>query len=153
MPALQTSYTQYMRPAYAGMIADTSPQEIVTKFVQTSTGMPFGVVACQGTADNQVVVSATTIAFIGVSILDPARVPTAVPSSPNQYQQGDLAAIMLRGTVWVLAGATIAAGQMAGYTPASGAWVLSTTSGATAIFNARYDTSASSGALVKLRLI
>jgi hypothetical protein len=153
MPALQTSYTQYMRPAIAGMIADTSPQEIVSKFVQTSGGMGFGVVACQGTADNQVVVSAATIAFIGVSVLDPTRAPVSIPTTINQYEVGALASIMLRGTVWVLAGATITAGALAGYTPASGAFVLSTTSGATAIFNGRYDTSAASGALVKLRLI
>lgn len=153
MPSVQPSYTQYMRPAYAGMIADMSPQEIVSKFVQTAGGMGFGVVACQGTADNQVVVSAATIAFIGVSILDPARAPTSIPTTANQYENGALAAIMLRGTVWVVAGVTITAGASAGYTPATGAFVLSTTAGATAIFNGKYDTSAASGALVKLRLI
>jgi hypothetical protein len=153
MPALQTTYTQYMRPAYAGMIADMSPQEIVSKYVQTAGGIGFGAVACQGTADNQIVVANTGLAFIGVTILDPARAPIALPTTPNQYQFGEQASVMLRGTIWVTASVTTAAGNLAGFTPATGVFVLSTTAGATVIFNGRYDTSASAGQLVKLRLI
>lgn len=153
MPAILTTYRQYMRSAIQGMIADETPVTIATRVVQTAGGIPFGAIACQGTNDNQIIVAAANKVYVGVTVINPAAIPSTPTVTQNQYNFDDDAAVMLRGTVWVTVNVTVTAGAAAGFDPATGNFNLSTTSGATAIPNGRYDTSAASGSLAKLRLV
>lgn len=152
MPAVQTTYNETMRQAVAGMIADMSPQTIVSRFVEGSAGLAFGAVAVQGTADNQVTKAAAGAAFVGIAVLDPTRITATPPASVDQYQEGHMASILLQGTIWVTAGAAVKAGDAAYFVPATGV-ITNVATGNTAIPNARFDTSAASGALAKLRLV
>jgi hypothetical protein len=152
MPAVQTNYNQTMRPALAGMKTDMSPETIVSRQVEGAAGLAFGAVAVKGTGDRQVKASAAAAAFAGIALIDPVLSPLTPPTNPDQYNAGEMAALMLKGTVWVVAGEAVAAGDPVYFVPASGA-LMKTATGNTQIANARWDTSAASGALAVLRLL
>lgn len=151
MPAVQSTYNVTMRPAIAGMVADMSPRTVVSRIVEGVAGLGFGVVAVKGTGDRQVKASAAATAFIGITIMDPTVAPGAVPTTPDQYQEKDVCAVLQRGTVWVVAGATVVAGEQAYFVPATGV-ITNSSSGNTAIPGGFFDTSAASSALAILRI-
>jgi hypothetical protein len=71
MPAVQTSYATTMRVAFAGLKGDTAPEVILTRQVETTGGIGFGLAVTQGTGDRQVTVTGTTPkAFIGITLVD-----------------------------------------------------------------------------------
>jgi hypothetical protein len=157
MPAVQTSYATTMRVAFAGLKGDTAPEVILTRQVETTGGIGFGLAVTQGTGDRQVTVTGTTPkAFIGITLVDQTAGSTAItpPVNVDQYQQGDIAAVMQAGSVWVLADGAVTAGAPATFTTATGrvgAKAVSTTV-IMAIPNAYFETSAADGALALVRL-
>ncbi len=155
MPALQTTYSTMMRPALAGMIADMTPRQVLSRVVQTSAGvtMGFGTVAVQGTGDLQVrrCADATTAPFIGITVADQTIVHADPATTADAYEDKDICAVLAQGTIWVTVGAAVTAGQPAYYVPATGVITNVTTSN-TAIPNAYFATSAGSGALAKLHI-
>lgn len=151
MPNIQTSYGDTMRPAIAGMIADMSPRSLISRIVETAV-MGFGVVAVQGAGAKAVKPAAAGAAFIGITVMDPTIVHVTPPGTVDAYPVGDVALVMIQGTVWVVAGATVAAGDPAYFVPATGV-ITNVATNNTLIPNARFDTGAASGALVKLRMI
>lgn len=86
--------------------------------------------------------------FRGVSLID----KTLPPSQADAYAIGDVVAVLNEGVVWVLAGATVTVGQPAYFVPSTGA-ITNVAAGNIPIpNNAFFDSSAASGAIVKLRL-
>lgn len=144
MPAIQTTYGQYHAAAVEGMVANSEPADIISRIVEGSGGIGFGKAAVQGTADDQIKVSAASTKFRGITMLDPTQ-------DADLYPQYATAAVMVKGVIWVLAGATVVVGDPVYVIPASGVFTNSS-SGNTAIPNAIFDSSAASGALVKVRL-
>lgn len=153
MPAVLTQYRTYMRPALAGMIADQFEAQMLSRIVQTAGGIPFGAVACQGTNDNQIIVAAANKLYIGVTVIAPELVPLLASATANQYNLDDVAAVMVRGGVWVTVNVNVAAGQPAGFDPANGNFQLASTTNATAIAGGRWETTATAGSLALLRLL
>jgi hypothetical protein len=154
MPAVQTSYATTMRVAFAGLKGDTAPEVILTRQIETSGGIGFGLAVTQGTGDRQVKLGTTT--FVGITLVDQTAGSTAItpPTNVDQYQQGDLGAVMQAGSVWVLADGPVTAGAAATFTTATGrvgAKTVSTTV-VMAIPNAYFETSAADGALALVRL-
>lgn len=155
MPAVQTTFTENMRPALAGMIADTTPQTILSRVVEGAAGIAFGVVACKGTGDMQVKPAAAGLSYQGITVADLTIQHVAPPAGgPDFYPDKDVCNIIIQGAIWVTVGANVVAGDAAYFVPATGAITNTSASGAnTPIPNGRFESSASSGALAKLRLV
>lgn len=152
MPAVQTSYSETMRPALAGMIADTTPQTILSRVVESATGMAFGIVACKGTGDRQVKPAAVAAPFVGITVADQTIQHVSPPaSSPDFYPDKDICNVLVQGAIWVTAGEAVVAGDPVYFVPATGA-LMKTATANTQIVGARWETSAASGALAILRL-
>ena len=152
MPAIQTSYTTTMRQAFAGLKAGMTLEVIVSRFIEPAGGANFGVPVYRGTGDRQVTTVGSS-SFVGITLLDPLAGAAALvpPTNLDQYQSGDLAAIMKMGTVWVLAGAAVTGGQIATVTTATN--VLGNAAPGVGILAiGTWDTSAASGALALLRM-
>ena len=150
--AVQTTYLTEMAAAYNGMIANTEPNVLISREVETSAGIGFGVPVIQGTADNQVdVVSASTDDVVGITVRD----QSVDPSSADTFAQYDTALLLRKGVMWVTV--TDAGGVAAG----DDVWVLVSngtfsnadagTSGSLKLTGSRWESSAANGALAKIR--
>jgi hypothetical protein len=144
---IQTSYSRYHGQALEGMIADQQDTNLLSKRATAAIG--FGKVALQGTAADAIkAVGGAATLFIGVTVRD----QSTGAESPDEFKANDAVRVMDRGTIWVIAGENVAAGDRAAYLTATGAFMKATTADTTAIDGARFDSTAVSGALVKLKL-
>lgn len=144
---IQTTYSRYHGQAYEGMIADQQSANLLSKRADAAIG--FGKVALQGAAADSIkAVGGGATLFIGVTVRD----QSTGAGSPDQFAANDAVRIMDRGTIWVIAGENVAAGDRAAFLTADGSFKKATTADTTAIDGARFDTTAASGALVKLKL-
>ena len=73
--------------------------------------------------------------------------------SVDTYPVGDTASILLKGAIWVKAGATVAAGDPVYVTVDGGAFGTGAGAGKVAITGATYETSGAANALVRVRLV
>src|SRR3954470_11130745 len=101
MPAVQTTYSGLPRTGFPGMIADTMPQHIETRFVETAAGIPFGAAVVKGTAEKQIDIGPTATAYVGIVCYDPTVATLAPSATPDRVSQNDSAAVIFAGTVWV----------------------------------------------------
>ncbi|MGR1582452.1 structural cement protein Gp24 [Thalassobius sp. S69A] len=147
--AVQSTYLSNMAAAYAGMIVNTEPNNLISKEVEASGGIGFAVPVIQGTADGQCdEVSASTDVILGITVRDQS-------ATDDSFAQYDSALVMQRGVLWVTV--TDAGGVSAG----DDVWVLvadgtfsnadAGTDGSIKINNARWETSAADGALAAIR--
>lgn len=152
MPAFQTTYDTDRPAGLPGMIADTTPQTILSRVVEAAAGMAFGIVATQGTGDRQVRPAAANRAFVGIVVMDPVVAHQTQPAgSADFYPDKDICNVLVHGAVWVVASVAVAAGDPAYFVPATG--VITNVATANTAINGRFETSAGIGALTKLRLI
>lgn len=146
MPAIQTAYADTISNGYPGQVADLGLSNAISRDVEDAAGIAFGLPVVQGTLDRQVKVAAAGV-FIGITVRDQTLVGD---THADKYLQNETAAIMTDGVIWVTAGEAVVAGDVV-YRTAAG--VLNKTSASnTLIVGARWETSAASGALAKLRL-
>lgn len=142
MPAVQSAYASRLSNGHVGEIADLGESNVISRSVETSGGIGFGVAVIQGTADEQCKTGGAGV-FLGITVREPG-------GTSDTYAQYDTAGIMTRGVIWVTAGEAVVAGDVVYRTSAG---VLNKTSASnTLIANARWETSAASGSLAKLRL-
>jgi hypothetical protein len=148
--AVQTTYLDNMAVAYAGMIANTEPNVLISKEVETSAGVGFAVPVIQGTADNQCdVVAASTDAVTGITVRDQS-------TTDDLFALKDTALLMRKGVIWVTV--TDAGGVAAG----DAVWVLVSngtfsnadagSDGSINLAGCRWETSAANGALAAIRV-
>lgn len=134
--AYQTSYRDELAPGLPGRLVNMEVSNTISRIVEDSAGIGFGVPIFQGAADNGV--SATGDVFRGVTVADPGRFE-------DTYTEGQTAGVLTTGVIWVVAGGTVSAGDPALY---DGGWET----GADALPGAVFDSSGGEGDLVKLRL-
>jgi hypothetical protein len=146
--AIQTTYAARHLPAYEGMIANSEDHTIVSKQVETAAGIGFGKVACQGSADDGIVIAAAT-KFLGLT--EAAHNAGVVGGTVDLYAQYETIPVMTKGVMWVMASEAVAPGDPVYYTAAGGA-LSKTASGNVLIPNARWDSSTSGAGLAKARL-
>jgi hypothetical protein len=147
----QPSYTSNIGVAYVGMPANQEGPEAISRICEDVAGIGFGIALWQGVNDNGVTATpgATSNKFRGVSIRNVSLEPTA----NDTYLQGGSIGCMIEDVIWVIAGANIAAGDPAYCNATTGAFTNSSAAGAIAIpRGAIFDSTAATGALVKLRL-
>lgn len=147
--AITTSYSDRMAVGYHGMIANTEPNVLISRDVQPSVGIGFGVPVIQGTADKQIaLIAASSNVIIGITVM-------TNDNEGNLYKQNDSALVMRKGVMWVTV--TDAGGVAAG----DPVWVLVSngtfsnadagSNGSIRINDARWETSAANGALAQIR--
>lgn len=148
--ALQTTYSDYMADAYHGMIADTAPNNLVSRTVEDAAGIGFGVPVTQGTEDNEcAAISASTDEILGITV----RTPDQESETIDQY---DSALLLRSGVMWV----TVT--DAGGVAPGDPVWVLvadgtfsnadAGSSGSIRINDARWETTGANGALARIRV-
>ena len=148
--ALQTTYAASMAAGYKGMIANTEPTVLISRLVETTAGIGFGVPVIQGTADNECdVVGASTDDVIGITVRDQSV-------TGDLFAAGESALLMRQGVLFVTV--TDAGGVSAG----DDVWVLvdngtfsnadAGSDGSIKLAGCRWETSAANGALAQIRV-
>lgn len=147
--AVQSTYSDNMAVAYNGMIANQEPNVLISRTVESSGGIGFGVPVIQGTADNECdEVSASTDTIVGITVRDQSV-------SDDTFAQYDSALLMRKGVLWVTV--TDAGGVDAGdpvWVTVSGATFANADAGSDGsilINDARWESTADNGALAKIR--
>ena len=130
-----------MTAGYAGLIADASLHDVVSKVVETAT-VAFGLAVGRGTADGSVKLGGT--GFEGITADDKTR-------TADSYAVGDYAAVARKGVIWVTAGASVAPSDTVYFAAATGV-ISNISAGGTAITGAKFMDTAASGALVRVYL-
>ncbi|MBQ0802999.1 MAG: hypothetical protein KBT76_14805 [Sulfitobacter litoralis] len=140
----QGTYDTEMAVGYAGMEADTSgPRDVASRIIETAA-VAFGLAVGRGTADGSAKISGG--GFEGITIEDKTR-------TADQYAVGEVAAVKRKGSVWVVADGAVTPAGTVTYTEATGAiGVKAVATGIVAIPNAKFETTAADGALVRVYL-
>lgn len=144
--ATQTNYGD-LGVAYAGMVANTELANFVSRTVEDSAGLAFGVAVDRG-SDDQGCVFGAGGAFLGFSVRD----RSLDANTPNKFGQYDSARIMTKGVIWVTASEAVDAGDPVYIVDATGALEKATDTGRTLIANATWDSSTTAAGLAKVRL-
>ena len=156
MPTVQASYTNYMRVAVIGMIADQLRSMVQSMTVVTTAGIPFGSACFTGSLPETIDLVGGGGTFVGAAYFDPTRSPLiAVSVTPDRYFLNDTANVMLKGTIYVTPSVDVTHGLQASYVTATGAWAIHGTGSSTDIPNSRWltDTTVASGQPAKLQLL
>lgn len=152
--AVQTSYSENIRAAVEGMIANMESVNLISRTVETAAGIGFGVPVEQGSEDNGCgVVDASTTEVTGIT----CRERSVRPLDGNEFEQYDSARLMTKGVVWVTV--TDAGGVSAG----DPVWLDLSDAGSFGnadvgfgnglnLAGCRWDSSAANGALAKIRV-
>lgn len=149
--AVQLDYPSVHGPAFAGQRADLIPETVISRTAANGS-IAFGSVVVQAEDDHSV----TTIAnlatndpggFVGIAVRDQAVTPDTI----NAYSEDETAGIMTKGSIWVQAYETVAAGDPVYFVTATGA-LGKTSASSTLIPGARWDTSRTGAGLAKVRL-
>lgn len=152
--AVQTTYSENIGAARAGMIADTQAEiNLISRTVETAAGIGFGLVVDQGTGDEGVIlVSASTTDPVGFTV----RERSVDPANPDEFSQYDSARIMTKGVIWatVTDAGGVAAGDDVWMTLATGALSNADvgSGGGLQLAGCRWVSSAANGDLAKIRV-
>lgn len=147
--AVQTTYLDNMAVAFNGMIANTEPNNLISRNVETAAGIGFGVPVIQGTADQGcAVVAASTDEIVGITVRDQSV-------DGDTFAQYDSALLMREGVLWVTVtdAGGVDAGDPVWVTVADGTFANAdaTSDGSILINDARWESTADNGALAKIR--
>lgn len=108
MPTIQTNYLDQLPLAFEGMIADTEPSVLISRDVEAAV-IGFGKAVKQGTLDYQVQgATAAADVYRGITVRDNFAGGTGV--DVDKYPIKSSAMLMVKGVIWVTAGATVVAG-------------------------------------------
>lgn len=143
MPTVQSTYADNIAAGYKGGLVNQEPQVLISRTVEDSGGIDFGLAVMQGTEDKGCVVGDAS-SFLGVTVRD----QSVNPSSPDTFEFQAEARIITKGVIWVINSGGVAAGDPV-VALADGA--LGTGS-SPLVEGARWDTTALDGVLAQLRL-
>ena len=143
MPTVQSTYADNISAGYAGAIANEEPCVLISRNVEDSGGIAFGLAVMQGTEDKACVVSDGS-AFLGVTV----RTQSIEDGTVDEFAYQETARIATKGVIWIANSGGVAAGDTVEML-ADGALGSATL---TSIAGARWDTTAIDGELAQLRL-
>lgn len=137
--AVQTTYNATLAPGVVGAQATMLPATIISRNVEPSAGLGFGVAVAQGAADKGIVAfGGAANKYVGITMLDRSAVGTT--AAPDAFPQRASARVMTKGDIWVQASVQVAAGDPVYLVAATGLFTNVSTSNV-AVPNARFDTS------------
>lgn len=146
MPNVQSTYGATLPVGFPGRVSTSEPSHVISRAVEGSA-IAFGRVVIKGTnGELQCKDGSTGTAYMGIALVNIA----AKPANVDAYAIGDIAAIMIKGSVWVTVAANVAYGDSAYFTAAGDITNVSTSN--TAIPNGKFASAASSGGLAELLL-
>jgi hypothetical protein len=132
------TYDLKMQPGYAGMVAESQDVcDIASKMV-TTAAVAFGLAVGAGATDGSVRLGGT--GFEGIAVADKTRLA-------DSFAIGEMAGVLRKGTVWVIATTAVTPATPPTFTAATGVIGAGL---ATAIPNSKFETSASIGGLARL---
>lgn len=134
------TYDSQMPVAFAGMLAESQLVKDVSSKVVETAAIAFGLAAGEGTADGSAKLNGT--GFAGIAIADKSR-------DADQYDVGEVGGFMRKGTIWVTASTNVDPTDPVTFTAATGVIGAGL---ATAIAGAKFETTATSGNLVRVYL-
>lgn len=93
--AVQSTYLSEMVAAYVGMVANTEPNNLISRDVETAAGVGFGVPVQQGTADYECkIMAAGATGCVGITVRDQS-------TTDDKFAVSDSALLMRNGVIWV----------------------------------------------------
>lgn len=133
------TYTAAPVIAYAGMPADSALADVASRRVTTGV-TAFGLAVGRGASDGTVRLGGT--GFEGITVADKSR-------TADSYAVDEVAGVMRKGTIWVTASTNVGPADPVTFTAATGVIGAGL---ATTITGAKFETTALSGALVRVYL-
>lgn len=110
MAELQTTYTDTVAKAYAGMVATGETSNRISRTVEDSAGIAFGKPVYRGTGDRGCTATVGTLAsFLGWTVATSDRGPIAGQDA-DEYQQYESATILTGGAIYVTVTGNVADG-------------------------------------------
>jgi hypothetical protein len=144
MGTVQSTYADNIAAGYVGGLVNEEPKTLISRSVEDSGGLDFGLAVMQGSEDKGCVVCDGSD-FLGVTVRD----QSVDPASPDTFEYQSEARIMTEGVIWVANSGGVSAGDPV-VALADGALG---TSSSPIVANARWDTTADDGELAQLRLV
>lgn len=139
MPNVQTSYDPAIAVGYAGMIAETQFKDAASRTVENAA-VGFGLAVGLGSADETARLGGT--GFEGITIADKTQID-------DNYAIGATAGCLRKGTIWVTASTDVGPSDPVTFTAATGVIGAGL---ATTITGAKFETTATTGNLVRVYL-
>jgi hypothetical protein len=134
------TYTGTMAPGYAGMIAETQVVRDVASKRVVNGAIAFGLAVGAGAGDGTVRLGGT--GFEGITVADKSR-------DTDGYAIDEHAGVLRKGTIWVIASNAVTPANPVTFTAATGVIGAGLV---TTIANAKFETSAGAGQLVRVIL-
>ncbi|MAN86431.1 MAG: hypothetical protein CL555_06080 [Algoriphagus sp.] len=101
MPTLQSTYSEAPAKGFAGMVANGETSNRITRTVEDSAGIGFGVPVYRGSGDHGCTATVGTLAtFLGFTIATSAQAPVAGQDA-DTYAQYDNVPVMTQGAIFV----------------------------------------------------
>ncbi len=133
------TYTESFEAGFPGMVADHSLKDVASRVVETAE-VAFGLAVGAGTADGSAKLGGT--GFEGITVADKSR-------TADKYAVGEVAGVMRKGSIWVTASTNVAPTDPVTFTAATGVIGAGLV---TTIANAKFETTATAGNLVRVHL-
>lgn len=145
--ATQTTYSENIAAAVAGLQGTMIPATIISRNVETQTGIGFGRAVARGSDDKGCkLFGSGDTAVLGISLLDRSA------HGEDLFPENTEARIITKGHVWVTASVAVDAGDPVYVIPATGAFAKTSASSAVQIANAVWDTSTTGEGLALVRM-
>lgn len=145
---VQDTYLTDYAAGFPGMLANGETQNRISRTVEDAAGIAFGKAVFRGVDDHGVTATPAANTFMGITIAD-VGVVQGLTGTADVLPQNSTASLLKTGVIWVTVGANVTDGAAA-YVTNAGAFTASA-SGNTAL-PARFDTTASSGGIARLRV-
>ena len=144
----QGTYDDNMPVAFAGMLAEgQTARDVASKLVENAA-IAFGLAVGRGTADGSIRLDGA--GFEGIALADKSRAgQLADGSDADQYDVGEMAGVIRKGTIWVTASTAVTPADPVTFTAATGVIGAGL---ATTIAGAKFETSGGIGDLVRVYL-
>jgi hypothetical protein len=155
MAVAQSTYSENPAIGVPGAIANEETFNSISRTVETAAGLGFGQPAARSAdtspaGDHLCRLLASGATFLGIAILN--RAVPASESNPDAYPQYMAAALLTQGSIFVTAGATVAAGDDVYWNSSTGKYGTSSGGSNIAIPEARFETSGGDGDIVEVSL-
>lgn len=143
--AVQTSYSERMKPGVAGQVANGRDFDSITRTAEGDDGIGFGLAVSVGSDDGLAVLGGALTGFLGVSLRDPSLDPSVSPG--DKYAEDSNMGILTEGSIWVQVGEEVTAADGVYYNTTTGVFYGAAGAGrAGPVLGARYEkTSHASG--------
>lgn len=146
---VQSTYSSTIAPGFAGMLANGEKGNRLSRTVEDSAGMAFGVAAFRGSGDHGCTATPTANKFLGIVIADAGQVP-GLGGTADTLAQYTTANLLNEGVIYVNSSVAVAQGDPVYVTSAG---VFTNVSTSNTALPARFDGTLAAAGIVPIRVI